>query len=129
MATREVSVSLGAAGVAETRAPGLLREFTVADRVMRAALVMAGAVVLAGALIPIPIIHLLGIPLVLITGIVLAARQLAAVARLRPLRIACPKCGAANRVGGGFGYRSVAGEFERACESCRRRLTMRIADR
>ena len=129
MAMREVWVKLGAAGVAETRAPGLLREFTAADRIKRAALVMVGTIILASALILIPIIHLLGIPMVLAIGVVLAARQLAAVARLQPVRIACPKCGAANRLGGGFGYRSVAGDLERACDSCRRHLTMRITDR
>lgn len=129
MATRKVWVTLEATGVDVVTVAGILRDFTAVDRMKRAALVMGGAVILAGALIPIPIIHLLGIPLVLLAGMLMAARQLASVTRLQPLRIACPKCGAVNRVGGGFGYRSVASGLDRTCDSCRRNLTMRITDR
>jgi hypothetical protein len=128
MATRKVWVTLEATGVHVVTVAGILRDFTAVDRMKRAALVMGGAVVLAGALIPIPIIHLLGIPLVLLAGIVMAGRQLTLAARLQPLRIACPKCGAVNRVGGGLGYRSVASGLDRTCDSCRRSLTMRITD-
>ena len=129
MATRLVLVSLEATGVAALTAAGTLRDFTAVDRVKRAALVMLGAVLLAATLIPIPIIHLLGIPLVLLGGILMAGRQLASVARLQPLRVACPKCGSLNRLGGGLGYRSVTGALDRTCDSCRRNLTMRITDR
>lgn len=107
-------------------ADGWLREFTAAERAKRAALVMVVAIGLAATLIPIPIIHLLGIPLLLIAGVVLAIRQSSSVARLRPLRITCPKCGGVNRVGGGLGYRSVADPMDRMCEGCRRILTMQI---
>ena len=126
MVTRQVRVILAAPGADDVTAAGILHDFTAADRMKRATLAMAGSIVLASLLIPIPIIHLLGIPLVLIAGVVVAGRQLAAVARLQPLRIACPKCGAINRVGGGLGYRSVAGPLDRSCDSCRRRVTMRI---
>ena len=128
MVKRNVQVVLAAPGVNSVTAPGILCSFTPFDRVKRAALVFGGAVLLAATLIPIPIIHLLGIPLLLITGIVMAVRQLRAVGRLLPLRIACPKCGAVNRVGGGFGYHDPAAPHERACDSCRRHLTMQIIE-
>jgi len=127
MRTHTVAVTLEAPGAAAVTRDGVLCDFTAADRMKRATIVMMVAVVLAGALLPIPIIHLLGIPLVLITGIVMAGRQLACIARLQPLRIPCPKCQAVNRVGGGFGFRRVTGDLDRTCDSCRRRITMRIA--
>lgn len=119
-------VTLRAADGTSVSAEGWLREFTPVDRAKRAAVLMLLATGLAATLIPIPIIHLLGIPLLLIAGIVLAVRQLSLVARLRPLRIACPKCGGVNRVGGGLGYRSVAHPMDHSCDSCRRIFTMRI---
>jgi hypothetical protein len=111
---------------AATRADGRVREFTPGERVKRAVLVMLLAIALAATLIPIPIIHLLGIPMLLITGIVLSIRQLSLVARLVPLQLPCPKCHAANRVGGGLGLRNIAEPIERMCEGCRRGLTLRI---
>jgi hypothetical protein len=83
------------------------------------------AVLLASTLIPIPIVHLLGIPILLVTGVILAVRQVSMAGRLRPLRLACPKCGVPNRVGGGLGYRT-AEPRERMCDSCRRGLMLRI---
>jgi hypothetical protein len=83
------------------------------------------AVLLAATLIPIPIIHLLGIPLLLGTGVVLSIRQLSMIGRLKALKIACPKCAEPNRVGGGLGRSSIAPR-EHACESCRRALTLTI---
>ena len=127
MEKRNVQVVLTAPGANSVTAAGTLCTFAPFDRVKGAALVFGGSVLLACTLIPIPIIHLLGIPLLLLTGIVLAARQLNAVARLLPLRIACPKCGALNRVGGGLGYHHPElGPGGRTCDSCRRNLIMQI---
>lgn len=112
-----------------TRTEGLLRTFTAADRAGRAGAVLLGALGLAGMFIPIPIIHLLAIPIILVAGAGVAGRQLMSVARLAPLRIACPKCGAVNRVGGGLGYRQIDRPIERMCEECRRGLQLRIEDR
>jgi hypothetical protein len=126
MTERRVVVVLEAPDGTTASADGLLREFTLAERARRAALVMLVAIGLAATLIPIPIIHLLGIPLLLIAGVVLTIRQVSSVARLRPLRIPCPKCGGVNRVGGGLGYRSITDPMDRMCEGCRRILTLRI---
>lgn len=125
---RAVGVILEATDGTSVRADGVLREFTGTERAKRAAMVILIAVALASAFIPIPIIHLLGIPMLLIGGIVLSVRQLSLVARLQPLRMRCPKCDAINRVGGGLGLRSVADPIERMCDTCRRTLILRIVD-
>lgn len=126
---RNVWVTLEAPGAEGVIAPGVANAFSMGDRIRRAAMVLGIGVALAATLIPIPIIHLLGIPLLLIAGVVLASRQLTAVLRLDPLQMRCPKCGAVNRVGGGFGYRSATGPFERNCDACRRALTLQLSDR
>jgi hypothetical protein len=89
-------------------------------------MVILGTVIAAAILIPIPIVHLIGIPLVLLAGLVAAIRQAQSVARLEPMRLACPRCGAENAIGGGLGYRNVGQAIPRPCESCRRPLTLHI---
>jgi hypothetical protein len=125
MRDRSVIVSLSIAGEEPTRAPGTFQEFTMLDRLRRSVVVMVVAVLLAATLIPIPIVHLLGIPLLLLTGVVLAIRQLSMIGRLQALKIACPKCGELNRVGGGLGRSSIAPRA-RVCDSCRRALILSI---
>lgn len=124
--TRTVTVSLASGDTAPSQGPGELRTFSPAERVGRAALVLLGACALAALLIPVPIVHLVGIPLVLLAGVIAAVRQAMAVARLAPMRLACPRCGGANSLGGGLGYRTIAGPIERQCESCRRPLELRL---
>jgi hypothetical protein len=125
MRERKVIVSLSVAGAEAVQVPATFQEFTLADRVRRSGMVMLVSVLLAATLIPIPIIHLLGIPLLLLTGVVLSIRQLSMIGRLKALSIACPKCGELNRVGGGLGRSSMAPQ-EHTCESCRRSLTLSI---
>lgn len=125
MHERRVIVGLTIAGAEPVRVPGTFQVFTLADRVRRSGMVMLVAVLLAATLIPIPIIHLLGIPLLLLTGVVLSIRQLSMIGRLKAVKIACPKCGELNRVGGGLGRSSIAPR-EQNCESCRRALTLTI---
>ncbi len=121
---RSITVTLAASADAVTRAPGRLTVFTTAQRMIRALTVVGVALVMAAMLIPVPIVHLVGIPLVLIIGIAVAVRQYRSVARLAPMRLACPRCGAENSLGGGLGYRSATGPIPRACESCRRPLEL-----
>jgi hypothetical protein len=125
MPERRVMVSLATTATEPVRAEGVFNEFTTVERIRRSGIVMVVAVLLAATLIPIPIVHLLGIPLLLVGGAILSIRQLSMVGRLHPLRIACPKCGELNRVGGGLGYSSDAPR-ERMCDSCRRGLTLSI---
>ena len=125
MPERRVTVSLAAPGSDAVRAAGVFDEFTRVQRLKRGVVVLLVAILLAATLIPIPIVHLLGIPLLLIGGGILAVRQVSMVGRLRPLRIACPKCHEPNRVGGGLGYANLEPR-PRMCESCRRELTLSL---
>ncbi|MEO5799810.1 MAG: hypothetical protein ABIZ70_14380 [Gemmatimonadales bacterium] len=128
MTEQPIAATLKSAGGVTTSAPATLQRFTMVDRMLRAAGFLLLGVVAAAMLIPIPIIHLVGIPLVLLVGLVTAARQLARTARLTPVRIPCPNCGAMNRVGGGLGLRNIDAPIELNCDSCRRSLTLEVGD-
>ena len=123
---REVTVRLTSSSGEESSATATLRHFTPAQRLLRAAGIMVVTLIAAAAIIPIPIIHLVGIPLMLLIGTGIAIRTWRASARLSQVKIPCPRCGAANSIGGGLGYRSVTEPISRACESCRRALELRI---
>lgn len=125
MADRRVIVFLETAGGEARQSNGSFAEFTAAQRVGRSGMLLLASVGLAVLFLPIPIIHLLAIPMILLGGILSAIRQLSVVGRLGPLRIACPSCGVPNRVGGGLGVRSMAPQ-RRSCESCRRQIVVRI---
>lgn len=123
----DVTVTLQAPNGKTLSAAGRLQEFSPIDRLRRAAMSFGMALLAVAVFVFIPIIHLLAIPLLLIGGIVVAVRQLLSVARLHPLRIACPECGGRNRLGGGLGYRSITTPINRMCEECRRNLVVRIS--
>jgi hypothetical protein len=126
MDIRMVQVSLVASDESAVTETGTLQQYSSLDRVRRAAIVLLVAVLLAASLIPIPIVHLLGIPMMLIAGLVFSGRQLLITCRLKPVRIRCPRCDGVNRVGGGLGFRSVSEPMERMCEVCRRVLRVRV---
>ncbi len=126
MHERMVTVVLMSGGGESVTGAGVLTEIPYRTRLLRAVGIFVVALVTAVALIPIPIIHLMGPPMLLIGGGVAAVRQLRAVARLTPLRLACPKCQAVNRIGGGFGMIHPDQPVEISCDSCRRGLTMRL---
>lgn len=129
MVARPVRVTLEAAGGETTSADGVLREFSLLDRTRRALITLGVGLLCVAVLIPIPIIHLLGIPLALIASVVISIRQFSSTARLDPLRMPCPKCGATNRIGGGLGLRHPMQPVERMCEDCRRHLQLSITER
>ncbi|MES2123580.1 MAG: hypothetical protein V4503_02710 [Gemmatimonadota bacterium] len=129
MANEPVTVTLESGGGAVSTAPGILQRFTPAQRAMRAGVFLLLGLAGAAMLIPIPIIHLVGIPLMLLVGIVAAVRQLRAAARLKPMRLACPACDVKNRIGGGFGYRQPDEPIEMNCDSCRRGLILKVTSR
>ncbi len=126
MHKRPVMVALASADGGEVRGEGELIEIPYGTRVLRAVGIFVVAVLASVALIPIPIIHLMGPPLLLIGGGIAAGRQLRAVARLTPIRLACPKCQAVNRIGGGFGMIHPDQPLEISCDSCRRGLTVTL---
>lgn len=126
MHKRPVMVALVSADGGEVRGEGELIEIPFGTRVVRAVGIFVVAILASVALIPIPIIHLMGPPLLLIGGGIAAGRQLRAVARLTPIRLACPKCQAVNRIGGGFGMIHPDQPLEISCDSCRRGLTVTL---
>jgi hypothetical protein len=126
MPEHAVRVILSAHDEGEVALPGTLRVFTPSQRLARAGVVMVVAVLLAGSLLPIPIIHLIGPPIILVTGVVMAMRQLGAAVRLAPMKVNCPKCGYGNRIGGGLGWHDADQPMEHQCESCRRSLMLRV---
>ena len=126
MHKRPVMVALVSADGGEVRGEGELIEIPFGTRVVRAVGIFVVAMLASVALIPIPIIHLMGPPLLLIGGGIAAGRQLRAVARLTPIRLACPKCQAVNRIGGGFGMIHPDQPLEISCDSCRRGLTVTL---
>ncbi len=123
-----VVIELESSGGAVTSAPGVLQRFAPVQRAVRTGTVLLIGLVAAATLIPIPIIHLIGIPLVLVAALITATRQAMSRARLRPTTLACPNCGAANRVGGGLGLRSDTDPVELSCDSCRRSLTLHLRE-
>lgn len=120
-----MQVELSSAGGKLSVAPGVLQRFSTTDRALRAAAIVFVGAACAALLIPIPIIHLVGIPLLLLIGLITAARQLTLAGRLKPVRLPCPNCGALNRVGGGLGVARPEASKEINCDSCRRGLTLR----
>jgi hypothetical protein len=125
---KPITVVLTCSDAEPTRTPGRLTVFTPGQRALRT-LMMLGITIGATALIAmIPIIHLIGVPLVLVVGIGVAIRQARSVARLAPMHAACPKCGESNSFGGGIGFRTATGPIERRCEECRRGQTLTFED-
>jgi hypothetical protein len=122
----QVSLTLTSMGAEPVQAVGGLRLLSPGARAARAALILLIAAGLAAAIIPVPIVHLIGIPLILGLGLVGAIRQLRSVALLSPVRMPCPRCGALNSFGGGLGLRSATDPIVLNCESCRRPLELRI---
>lgn len=123
---RDVQVTLSATPSERTTGPGRLHHFTLGRRILRAGGVFLLFVLLAAVLIPIPVIHLVGIPLMLLLGLVTGARTLGREARLDRMHLACPKCDARNDLGGGLGLPNATGPFDVTCSSCRRGLTLTI---
>ena len=68
MPERAVTVVLSSGDGGEVRGEGVLREIPNSTRVLRAGGFFFGAIVLAAALIPIPIIHFIGPPALIIGG-------------------------------------------------------------
>lgn len=119
---QSVTITLRAGPDEQTTGRGTLDVLSIGARLVRAGAVLLGAALVSALLIPIPIIHLVGIPLALLIGLGVAVRQFQGVARLERLTLACPKCEAPNQLGGGLGYRTATGPVQVQCESCRRVL-------
>ncbi|MBA2291351.1 MAG: hypothetical protein H0W15_02725 [Gemmatimonadales bacterium] len=126
MPERSATLTLSTDGAASTHATTTVTVFSPRQRTRRAIVALLIGAAAAAALIPIPIIHLVGIPLALLTAIVIAVKQLRVAARLGRVGVACPKCAAPQAIGGGFGFPSIDGPIPMTCDSCRRLLTLTV---
>ena len=97
-------------------------------RIREAALMILGGAVLAVVLLPVPIIHLVGIGLFL-TILVLAVRRVGAPAVIRSAHGTCPKCGAEGAFFVGFGRKQLRLPISTSCGKCAYPLTLTRPDR
>jgi hypothetical protein len=97
-------------------------------RLREAALMVLGGAILAVALLPVPIIHLVGIGLFL-TILVLAVRRVRAPAVIRSAHGTCPKCGAEGAFFVGFGRKQLRLPLSTSCGTCAYPLTLTHPDR
>lgn len=126
MPERSATLTLVADGAEPTHADTTVTMFSSAQRLRRAIVALLIGAAAAAALIPIPIVHLLGIPLAVLASIVIAVKQLRVAARVGRVPVACPKCAAPQAIGGGFGFTSIDGPIPLTCDSCRRMLTLTV---
>jgi hypothetical protein len=126
MPERRVRVTLEFGDEQPSTTEGIVEEFTPLQRLKRGGGMLAGTLLLTLVIAFIPIVHLIGVPLVLIGGLTISVLQMRATARLRPVQLACPKCGGVNRIGGGLGMAELSGSSHHMCEDCRRDLVLRI---
>ncbi len=126
MPEHDATLTLSADGAEPTRASSTVSLFNPAQRARRAIVALLIGAAVAAALIPIPIVHLLGIPLALIAAIVVAMKQLRVAARIDRVALACPKCAVPQAIGGGFGFSTIDGPIAITCDSCRRIMTLTI---
>lgn len=120
---RTLSVVLRAEGDPATVGNG---ELVIADiglgrRLRGAAFLFVGAVALAALFLPIPLMHLAGIPIILV-GIWLAARRLRNRAVIASARGRCPACGEETPLYVGFGSAPFKLPIQTSCAKCARTL-------
>lgn len=126
MPDHNAQIVLSASDGRESSVAGRVSEIPAGIRFRRVALTVAISILLALAMVPIPIVHFIGVPLVLFGGIGAAIWQGRQVARVDRVVVPCPCCGAANPIGGGPGFPSARGPFQHPCANCRLPLTLRF---
>ncbi|GEM_PF-1365871 len=120
----ECSLLLRVAGEQRTApATGMVRSPGFGARVGKAALTLLGSLVLAALFLPIPLMHLAGIPIVL-AGVFFAARSLRGSTVLRAAHGTCPACGEETSLFVGFGGTPYKLPIRTSCEHCARELIL-----
>ncbi len=102
---------------------GMVRSPGLGARVGKAAMTLLGSLVLAALFLPIPLMHLAGIPIVL-AGIFFAARSLRGSTVLRAAHGTCPACGEETSLFVGFGGTPYRLPLTTSCEHCARELIL-----
>lgn len=120
----ECSLLLRVAGEQRTApATGLVRSPGFGARVGKATLTLLGSLILAALFLPIPLMHLAGIPIVL-SGVFFAARSLRGSTVLRAAHGTCPACGEETSLFVGFGGTPYKLPIKTSCEHCARELML-----
>jgi predicted RNA-binding Zn-ribbon protein involved in translation (DUF1610 family) len=101
-----------------------LRRFTHRERAVRAAKMTLAWFVAAALVAVVPIIHLVGIPLAVLAGVVFGVRQYGVTETLQSVEAPCPKCGTAQRFFAGFGVGSPRLPMTLTCEACGKELRL-----
>lgn len=101
-----------------------LRRFAQGERAVRAAKMTLAWFVAAALVAVVPIIHLVGIPLALLAGLVFGVRQYGVSETLQAVEAPCPKCGAAQRFFAGFGVGAPKLPMTLTCEACGKELRL-----
>lgn len=121
MEVRFLELPLRAFGVKPTAARVELNVLTPYDRLKRAATILGISLIAAMIAIPIPLVHLVFVPGVLVAGIVLSIVRLRQGEIFRSASGHCPYCATEQRF-------TVIGRFKLPktlhCEACHRQLVL-----
>jgi hypothetical protein len=122
MPNRSITVPLKGFGCAATEAQVVVKSLTLRDRLVRSSMVLGGGFLVAAIALPIPIVHLVLVPMGLLLGLAFG------VTRLRHREIFslaegdCPCCGTHQRLGlAGRVFRLPRRVF---CRNCQRELDL-----
>jgi ribosomal protein S27AE len=125
--TGVMPVEVQASGVPPTAGQLVVEHPSRGRRVREAGLMVLGGALLAVVLLPVPIIHLVGVGLFL-TILVLAVRRVRAPAVIRSAHGTCPKCGAEGAFFVGFGRKQLRLPISTSCGRCAYPLTLARPD-
>lgn len=115
MAPRPVAVTLSLSGEAPTSGLALLEDRTLPARAWRAGRALLGAWAAAAASVLLPIVHFVLVPVLVLTGLVLAVVRLREDRALVQLTGACPRCRGPGRFSGAGRFREGR---EVHCDGC-----------
>ena len=110
----------GAAAAPPVAVQVVINTLSPGARARRAGLALLGGVVVAALVIPIPLIHLVGIPLALLGGIGLAIRLGTTRETLRSVTGPCPRCAHTQDFFVGIGVFPFQLPKDLSCEKCGR---------
>lgn len=90
--TRDVPLQLSFPGEPTTRGVGQVHDWTVLERARRAVFALAFCWVIGALFLPIPGVHFVLPPTLLLAGPIIAILRLTERTRLQTLKGACPRC-------------------------------------
>lgn len=92
MVDQTLQLKLSFPGEPTTQVTAIVREWSLVDRIRRGIIFMALTWLLAGMTLPIPGLHFIGPPLLLLAGPFLGVFRFMEKARLKSMKGSCPRC-------------------------------------